>query len=184
MTTTAPSHDRVSDPAFTDGTPKKPWGYTLLGILRILVGFYFLWAFIDKLFGLGFATPSERAWLNGGSPTAGFLGGSIENGNPFAGVWEFFIGINPVTNILFMVGLLAIGICFILGIGIRVASIAAAAMYLLMYLAAFPMTTNPLYDDHLIMAVVCLVFFGLAAGDHVGLGKQWRRIVKGNPVLV
>ena len=37
--------------------------------LRIVLGFTFLWAFVDKLFGLGYATPSERSWINGGSPT-------------------------------------------------------------------------------------------------------------------
>ena len=29
--------------------------------LRIVLGFVFFWAFLDKLFGLGYATPSERA---------------------------------------------------------------------------------------------------------------------------
>ena len=29
----------------------------------------FLWAFLDKAFGLGYATPSGNAWINGGSPT-------------------------------------------------------------------------------------------------------------------
>jgi len=46
---------------------------TVLGVLRILFGFTFLWAFLDKLFGLGKATPSESAWLNGGDPTYGSL---------------------------------------------------------------------------------------------------------------
>ena len=46
-----------------------------LAVLRIMFGFYFLWAFLDKTFGLGFSTPAERAWINGGSPTRGFLSG-------------------------------------------------------------------------------------------------------------
>ena len=36
-------------------------------------GFIFLWAFLDKSFGLGYATPSDNAWIHGGSPTTGFL---------------------------------------------------------------------------------------------------------------
>src|SRR3954469_25688093 len=44
-----------------------------LAVLRISTGFVFLWAFFDKTFGLGYATPAERAWINGGSPTKGFL---------------------------------------------------------------------------------------------------------------
>ncbi len=163
---------------------KQGWGFTLLGVVRLLMGFTFLWAFLDKTFGLGFATPAERSWLSGGSPTTGFLGGSIEGGNPFAGIWEFFLSINPLTDVLFMVGLLGIGLALMLGIGTRVAAVSGCAMYLLMYLAAFPMTTNPLFDDHLVLAVLLLAMAGLAAGDHVGLGRSWKKLVKGNRFLI
>lgn len=185
-TAATPAAASATTAAATDlaGTEQKSWGYTLLGVTRLMVGFTFLWAFFDKLFGLGFSTPTERAWINGGSPTAGFLGGSIEGGNPFAGVWNFFLSINPVTDVLFMLGLLGVGAAFMLGIGTRVASVSAAAMYTLMYLAAFPMSTNPLYDTHLLLAVAVLAMAGLAAGDHVGFGKQWNRLVKGNKFLV
>src|SRR5918912_2011686 len=44
-----------------------------LAVLRVSTGFVFLWAFLDKTFGFGFATPSAKAWINGGSPTKGFL---------------------------------------------------------------------------------------------------------------
>lgn len=161
-----------------------PWGFTALGIVRILLGFTFLWAFLDKLFGLGFSTPTERAWLNGGSPTSGFLGGSIEAGNPFAEFWTFWLSLNPFTDTLFMLGLLGIGVALLLGVGMRIAAVSGTAMYLLMYLAAFPMTTNPLYDDHVIMAAVLIAMAGLAAGDHVGLGRRWRRLVRGNSFLI
>ncbi|MGP9846203.1 hypothetical protein [Brachybacterium sp. 107] len=173
-----PASTRPADEA------RRPWGYTVLGVTRLLLGFTFAWAFLDKLFGLGFSTPSERAWLQGGSPTSGFLGGSIEAGNPFAGFWEFWLSLNPFTDILFMGGLLGIGLALLLGIGTRVAAASGAAMYLLMYLAAFPMVTNPLFDDHLIMAVLLIAMAGLAAGDHVGLGRRWRRLVAGNPFLI
>lgn len=178
-----PAPDRSATSEVT-ATKKAGWGYTLLGVTRLMIGFTFLWAFLDKTFGLGFATPPEGAWLNGGSPTAGFLGGSIEGGNPFAGAWSFFLSINPLTDVLFMLGLLGVGLAFMLGIGTRVAAVSAAAMYTLMYLAAFPMSTNPLYDTHLLLAVAVLAMAGLAAGDHVGLGKQWSRLVKGNRFLI
>ena len=54
-------------------------------VLRLLMGWTFFWAFIDKLFGLGFATAAESSWLNGGSPTAGFL--KFATHGPFA---EFY----------------------------------------------------------------------------------------------
>src|SRR5205823_11321959 len=44
-----------------------------LAVLRIVLGLSFLWAFLDKLFGLGYSTSSKQAWINGGSPTNGFL---------------------------------------------------------------------------------------------------------------
>nr|WP_245530223.1 hypothetical protein [Brachybacterium faecium] len=89
MTATAASPAALPTPAARVGTSvgaeKKSWGYTVLGIARLMVGFTFLWAFLDKTFGLNFSTPAEGSWLNGGSPTAGFLGGSIAGGNPFSG---------------------------------------------------------------------------------------------------
>ena len=44
-----------------------------LAVFRVVLGFEFLWAFLDKTFGFGYATPAERAWINGGSPTKEFL---------------------------------------------------------------------------------------------------------------
>ena len=166
------------------GTGPRTWGFKLLGLVRIFIGFYFIWAFADKLIGLGFSTPSERAWINGGSPTTGFLGGSIEGGNPFAGIWQFFIDLNPLTDILFMAGLLGIGVAFLLGIGTRIGAVSGFAMYMLMYLAAFPLVTNPILDDHVIIGVLMLAMAGLAAGDHLGLGRQWKKLVGGNAFLI
>src|SRR5690625_3160916 len=78
MTATTPT--TTAAPATGQGAGPRAWGFTLLGLVRIFIGFYFLWAFADKLLGLGFSTPKEGAWINGGSPTTGFLGGSIEGG--------------------------------------------------------------------------------------------------------
>lgn len=35
--------------------------------LRVLTGFVFLWAFLDKTFGFGYATQSGNGWIDGGS---------------------------------------------------------------------------------------------------------------------
>ncbi len=45
-------------------------------IARLFLGWTFLWAFLDKLVGLGHETPAAKGWLDGGSPTKGFLTGS------------------------------------------------------------------------------------------------------------
>src|ERR1044072_136763 len=83
--------------------------------MRILLGIIFLWAFFDKLLGLGFATPAAKSWLSGGSPTAGFLKG-VEG--PFADTFHAMSG-NPFFDWLFMLGLLGIGLGLVLGIAVR-----------------------------------------------------------------
>lgn len=124
-----------------------------LAVTRIALGFIFLWAFLDKTFGWGFATPAARAWVNGGSPTSGFLKG-VEG--PFA---SFFNGLsgNVLIDWLFMLGLLGIGVALILGVGLRIAAISGTAMLVMMWMAAMPMTNNPVLDDHIIYALVLWV---------------------------
>ncbi|MFK5632982.1 MULTISPECIES: hypothetical protein [unclassified Ornithinimicrobium] len=146
-------------------------GY-MLGIMRIAFGFYFLWAFVDKLFGLGYATPSERAWVNGGSPTAGYLGG-VEG--PFASVFNSMSG-QVIWDWLFMAGLLGIGVTLVLGAGARLGALAGVLMYLFMYLASLPTVTNPFLDDHLTGAIVMLVIATIPASwSYLGLGNWWAR---------
>ncbi|HLU73942.1 MAG TPA: hypothetical protein VKZ82_17280, partial [Nonomuraea sp.] len=73
MATTVPVK-REQVPAGT----RRPADY-LWAATRIALGWIFLWAFLDKTFGLGFATAPEKAWLAGGSPTTGYLMGTEEN---------------------------------------------------------------------------------------------------------
>ena len=56
-------------------SPMARWQVVGLRLLRLDLGFLFFWAFIDKVFGLGYSTSVAKDWLNGGSPTKGFLGG-------------------------------------------------------------------------------------------------------------
>jgi thiosulfate dehydrogenase [quinone] large subunit len=46
-------------------------GRRSLAVMRLATGFIFLWAFLDKTFGLGFATPIERAWITAARPLRG-----------------------------------------------------------------------------------------------------------------
>ncbi|MGZ6807791.1 MAG: hypothetical protein ACXVGG_14375, partial [Mycobacteriaceae bacterium] len=77
-----------------------------LAVLRIATGFVFLWAFLDKTFGLHYATPSAKAWIHGGSPTKGFLT-SVKVG-PFQSVFHSIAG-TWWADWLFMLGMLGIG---------------------------------------------------------------------------
>jgi thiosulfate dehydrogenase (quinone) large subunit len=150
--------------------------------LRIVLGWTFLWAFLDKLFGLGYATPSERSWLNGGSTTRGFLENSATG--PFAGLYRGIAGA-VWADWLFMIGLLGIGIALTLGITMRIAAVSAAIMYVLMWTVALPPVNNPIVDEHLIGALAALLVALIGAGHWFGLGDWWNRLplVKRYPAL-
>jgi len=144
----------------------------LLGVLRLLLGWIFLWPFLDKLFGLGFATENGKAWIDGVSPTYGFL--SFGTQGPFADTFQSLVS-NPMVDWIFMAGLLAIGTALILGIGVRIAAVSGAAMLILMYLAVIPLEHNPVIDDHIIYAVTLLVLAYSDAGRYIGFGKKWSK---------
>ncbi len=169
-------------------TASLPGARQALAVLRIATGFIFLWAFLDKTFGLGFSTPTERAWINGGTPSQGFLGSEAVSGP----LQPFFAGIaSPATDILFMIGMLGIGLAVVLGIGLRVSAVAGSIIMVLMYLAEWPYaanaaSTNPLVDYHIIYALALIVVAVTSAGDTWGFGRQWRSlpIVRSQPWLV
>ncbi|HET6398689.1 MAG TPA: hypothetical protein VFH47_03965 [Candidatus Thermoplasmatota archaeon] len=127
----------------------------LWGSLRIAMGAIFAWAFLDKLLGLGFATERANAWVNGGSPTYGFL--TYGTAGPLKGAFAAIAG-NPFVDAIFMLGLLGVGVSLLLGVGVRVAGHAGAAMMLLMWLAHLPPPNNPVLDDHIVYAMVLLAF--------------------------
>nr|WP_144119361.1 DoxX family protein [Catellatospora sichuanensis] len=148
--------------------PSAAARYLLAGI-RIALGWIFLWAFLDKLFGWGSATPPAKSVLNGGSPTEGFLSSAK---GPFSGFFQSIAG-GLVTDLLFMAALLAIGGALILGIGMRLAAAAGAVLTVLMWAAVLPPTNNPFLDEHLVYAAILIVLALLGAGDTLGLGKGW-----------
>ncbi|HZE38339.1 MAG TPA: hypothetical protein VE172_05955 [Stackebrandtia sp.] len=151
-------------------------------VARIAVGWIFLWAFVDKLFGLGFATPGQGAWLQGGSPTEGFLAHSASG--PFKDLYTSIAGAGW-ADWLFMLGLLGIGAALILGIGMRIATIGGAVLLVLMWTVVMPPETNPVIDDHIIMAILLLGLAAARAGDTWGLGARWKgtSLVKSMPFL-
>jgi thiosulfate dehydrogenase [quinone] large subunit len=155
----------------------------LLAATRLSLGWIFLWAFLDKLFGLGYATPSARAWINGGSPTRGFLANSATG--PFESFYKDIAGA-AWADWLFMVGLAGIGTALILGIGMRVAAASGVILLLMMWSVVLPPSTNPFMDDHIVYALVLVLLAALNAGRSFGLGRWWERtpIVEGRPYLV
>jgi thiosulfate dehydrogenase [quinone] large subunit len=156
----------------SETTKSKATRYTLAG-LRLALGWVFLWAFIDKMFGLGLATPEKGAWVNGGSPTRGFLGNAVAG--PFEGFYHGIAGA-VWADWLFMIGLAAIGTALLLGVGMRIAAVAGGLLLVLMWTAVLPPENNPFMDDHLVYAGVLAVLALTAAGDTLGLGKVWSRL--------
>jgi thiosulfate dehydrogenase (quinone) large subunit len=152
-----------------------------LAVFRVVLGFAFLWAFLDKTFGLGYATPAERAWINGGSPTKGFL--SRVAVGPFESTFHTIAGA-AWADWLFMIGLLGIGIALILGIGLRISAVSGTVMMVLMWAAEWPpdkltsagepsMSTNPIVDYHIIYALALIALAVTYAGRTWGLGRWW-----------
>jgi len=148
------------------------FGQATFAATRIGIGFIFAWAFLDKLFGLGRSTKQEAAWVNGGSPTEGYV--SNLNGT-FADTFKNIAG-EPWADWLFMIGLAGIGIALILGIGMYTAAVTGTILLLLMWLTALPIATNPFLDDHLIYALIIIAIAASGAGLRYSLAPWWRRI--------
>lgn len=141
------------------------------GFLRICLGWIFLWAFFDKVFGLGFTTAPDKAWIVGGSPTQGFL--SFATKGPFADMFQSLAG-SSLVDWLFMLGLLAIGVSLVLGIMMRLAVVGGVLMLMLMYVAVIPPEHNPIIDDHIIYSLILLSMWFIPVGEWIGLGKRWK----------
>ena len=148
----------------------------VLALLRIAVGFIFLWSFLDKTFGLHYSTGPSRAWIRGGT-----------TGKPLASFFESLAV--PAMDWLFMLGLLGIGLALLLGIGTRLAALAGVVMLGFMYAAVAPWvwgSLNPVVNEHLVYALVLILIPLTSAGDTLGLGAWWKGLglVKKLPFLI
>jgi thiosulfate dehydrogenase [quinone] large subunit len=160
-----------------DGETRGMWAWT---VLRLLLGWSFLWAFLDKMFGLGFATcrsaesssidfACDAAMIKGGSPTYGFLTFATQ-GSHTGGLFDWMASSAPdsigLADVLFMAVLLFGGLALMLGIGVRIAAIGGAFLMLFMFLAGdvWP-ENNPVNSSHVIEMVA---FLGIAT---VGAGR-------------
>lgn len=152
------------------------WAWT---VLRLLLGWSFLWAFLDKTFGLGFSTcrleggsidfGCDAAMLSGGSPTYGFLNFATQ-GSHTGGLFDWMAPSAPdainLADVGFMAALLLGGVALMLGIGVRIAAVGGALLMAFMFLAidVFP-ENNPVNSSHVIEMTA---FLGIA---YVGPGR-------------
>jgi thiosulfate dehydrogenase (quinone) large subunit len=153
-----------------------------LALTRLATGFIFLWAFLDKTFGLhystGAAVPEGKpslSWIEGGTPSQGFMKHGATG--PFKDLFADMAG--PLTDWLFMLGMLGVGVAVMLGVGLRVAAVSGSIIMALMWIAEWPInqgSTNPLIDYHVIYALVLIVVALTFAGDTWGLGRWWANL--------
>lgn len=174
MTTTV--HEKL-EAKLGDGETRGMWAWTLL---RLLLGWSFVWAFLDKMFGLGFATcraPDsssidyfcDAAMARGGSPTYGFLNFGTA-GSHTGGLFDWMAPSAPdsinLADVGFMAVLLFGGVALMLGIAVRSAALGGALLMAFMFLAGdvWP-ENNPINSSHVIEMVA---FLGIAT---VGAGR-------------
>ncbi|MFL5792053.1 MAG: hypothetical protein ACJ76A_11185 [Actinomycetota bacterium] len=192
ITGTMPEIEQL-EPVHTRGLQRT------MGALRMLLGFTFLWAFLDKAFALGFSTGrvvndagetvkiaffGDAAWIHGASPTAGAIGFAVKG--PFADAIHTATGfhmtqagptVSPWIDWVFMASMLLIGLGLMTGVMTRLAAVGGIAWLAVFYLgtAIWP-ENNPVLDEHVIYAVVLLALIFANAGRYWGLGKIWQRV--------
>ncbi|HET9721418.1 MAG TPA: hypothetical protein VFP32_00090 [Candidatus Saccharimonadales bacterium] len=148
--------------------------FYMLALARICLGCLFLWAFFDKLFGLGFSTCRDTAtnavhvacgaaWMRGGSPTTGFLSHAT---GPFAH-WYGNLAGHSWVDYLFMAALLAVGVGLLLGIFMRLATLVGIGLLILMWAALLWPAANPVFDEHIVY------IFVLAALNLANSQQKW-----------
>ncbi len=157
-------------------TDRAMWAWTGL---RLLLGWSFLWAFLDKFFGLGFATcraadgPSidfgcDAAMVNGGSPTYGYLNFATE-GSHTGFLFDWMAPSAPdainLADVGFMAVLLFGGLALMLGVAVRTAAIGGAVLMAFMFLAGdvWP-ENNPINSSHIVEMVAFLGIATVGAG--------------------
>ncbi|MHA1977704.1 MAG: hypothetical protein ACW98I_12425 [Candidatus Hodarchaeales archaeon] len=162
---------------------KTRYEEVIIGILRIAMGIVFIWPFFDKLLGLGFSTAAENAWINGGSPTQGFLLFATNQNSPFASIFTEILGPNyQIIDFIFMAMLLVVGVSLITGLLVNISSLAGIVFMVNVLLAEWyiynPGTPvfNPLIDEHVIYIIILLFFIIVPAGKYLGLGKRWSEL--------
>lgn len=152
------------------------------GITRALMGWMFLWGFLDKTFGLGYPTTSDNAWIRGGSPTSGYLTFGVSG--PFEPFFTSIAG-NGVVDMLLLFGMLLLGVALLLGMGMRLATIGGVLMMVLLWSTNVPPANNPLIDDHIVYIFLLIGLYWAKAGRSLGLGNWWSTtpLVKRFPFL-
>ncbi|MGN7862410.1 hypothetical protein ACTJI8_17640 [Microbacterium sp. 22303] len=178
---TAPTF--TTSPQQTSGVQPNPL-HAVWPVLRIGIAFVFLWTFLDKTFGFGFATGRDpktgavtpfgpEAWIHGGSPTTGFL--QFGTQGPLAPVFASIAG-SPIVDWLFMLGMGGVGIALLAGVATRIATVSGIALMLTLRIAVWESPNNPIVDEQIIYALVLVALSITPAARRLSLNARWQQL--------
>ncbi|MDQ6984918.1 MAG: DoxX family protein [Candidatus Dojkabacteria bacterium] len=125
----------------------------IIVILRISIGFIFLYSGIDKLLN-DFSSEGYLAYATSG---------------PFKDFFSEMAG-NSIIDFLVVYGQIGIGLSLLLGVLTRFGSICGVIMMVLFYISALPAEHGPI-DDHIIYALVFIQLGIFGAGRYLGVDK-------------
>lgn len=163
------------DRFWIDALPER-LAQTVMGpatlLLRLTMGWIFLWSGIDKLVtdftASGFLVNATQGPLGGWFQSLGANQAALDVIDPLV-VW----------------GQILIGVTLVFGIFTRAGLFWAAAMMMMFYLAQFPPANNPFMDEHLVYIIIFGLLGALGAGRILGVDAWIERIpwVKRNRVV-
>jgi thiosulfate dehydrogenase [quinone] large subunit len=152
-----------------------------IAILRMLMGWVFFYAGVEKLLGVGL--DAGKTWSAGGFlkfATVGSWPGAADGAiiNPTHDFWVSLAGnaqLLGIINILVPVGEVAIGAALILGLATRFASLSGVIMLGLFYVASWDFALGVINTD--VVYMVLTGFLGVvAAGEVYGLDRYVERL--------
>lgn len=150
------------------------WFGPSLVVLRVLIGWHFLYAGLTKL-------------LNPSWTATEYLLFAIPEANPLMGFWQAMAqsDIMPLITFLNMWGLTLVGIGLIIGGAVRWNAFWGSVMMLFYYLASLPLENSIIVDYHIIYIATLFGLGAFGAGRFYGLDEyveEWD-IVQTNPWL-
>ena len=160
--------------------------HVFISTLRMIMGFIWLWAFLDKLIGLGFATAPSKSWLAGNSPTTGFLKYGTKPESPFAPIFVELAKYATMIDPIYMAMLSFVGISLLTGVMVKFGSIVGIIFSLSIYFSIIPLANNPLIDEHILYVIIFLMLIFTNAGLYGwSLGRTFQKlpIVQNYPIL-
>ena len=154
----------------------------LLGLLRIFFGLEFLWAFLDRFFGLGIATAPEASFLSGAKQTEGYLRFVTNPDSPFAFIFNgpdaLLLELGGIVDLMYMGMLFIGGITLITGIGVRIGGISTFLFFFSVWLATIPPEFHPFIEAHFLQMWILLFFAISDSGYWLGLGERWNNFLE------